>query len=109
MSTNIETSHMIEGHATSSHGSEEPMPDISKEKWIRKYTSQMLGLWSQWQTPLGVARAYASQIKKDLAKFYDDPLKTLRVFVSRSRHKCSFGLNQRWMLWGFSNGRACAS
>ncbi len=39
MSTNIETSCMIEGHATSLHGCEEPMPDISKEKWLRKYTS----------------------------------------------------------------------
>lgn len=79
MSTDIETSCMIESHATNLHGCENPMPDISKEKWLEKYTSQMLGLWSQWQTPLGVARAYASQIKKDLAKLYDDPLK--RMFV----------------------------
>ncbi len=79
MSTNIETSCMIEGHATSLHDCEEPMPDISKEKWLRKYTSQMLGHWSQWQTPLGVARAYAGQIKKDLAEFYDDPLR--RMFI----------------------------
>jgi len=70
---------MIKSDATNLDGSEKPMPDISKEKWLEKYSSQMLGLWSQWQTPLGVARAYASQIKKDLAKFYDDPLK--RMFV----------------------------
>ncbi len=79
MSTNIGTSCMIEGHATSLHSCEKPMPDISLGMWLRKYTSQMLGHWSQWQTPLGVARAYAGQIKKDLAKFYDDPLK--RMFV----------------------------
>ncbi len=32
MSTNIETSCMIEGHATSLHGCEKPMPDIGNQK-----------------------------------------------------------------------------
>lgn len=36
MSTDIETSCMIESHATNLHGCENPMPDISKEKWLGK-------------------------------------------------------------------------
>ena len=52
---------------------------ISKEKWLQKYASRILRLWSQWQTPLGVAGAYTNQIKQDLAKFYEDPLK--RMFI----------------------------
>ena len=35
--------------------------------------------WLQWQTPLGIAPAYAEQIERDLAAFYEDPLK--RVFI----------------------------
>jgi len=36
-------------------------------------------------------------------------LKTLRVFVSRSRHKCSFGLNRGEVLWDFSDEPTCAT
>jgi len=58
---------------------EKLIPSVSKEKWLQKYASQLLELWLQWQTPLGIAYAYTNQIKEDLAKFYDDPLK--RMFI----------------------------
>jgi len=39
-------------------------------------------VWTQWQTPLGVAPAYTTYITADLAQFYDDPLK--RMFIETS-------------------------
>jgi len=50
-----------------------------KEKWLQKYASRILTHWSQWQTPLGIACDYIDKIKKDLVRFYDDPLK--RLFI----------------------------
>ena len=49
--------------------------DTGKRKWLRKYSRRLLRLWRQRQTPLGVAPVYIGQIEKDLARFYDDPLK----------------------------------
>ena len=51
----------------------------SKEMWLQKYASRILEHWSQWQSPLGVACDYTEKIKKDLIRFYDDPLK--RMFI----------------------------
>ena len=53
--------------------------DISKERWIQKYSHRLIRHWMRWQTPLGVASAYTEQIEKDLAKFYDEPLK--KIFI----------------------------
>lgn len=50
-----------------------------KEKWLQKYASRILMIWSQWQSPLGVTRNYTNKIKTDLVSFYDDPLK--RMFI----------------------------
>lgn len=55
------------------------MRDIQKERWLQKYASRILTVWSRWQTPLGVAYAYSNKIKMDLGRFYDDPLK--RMFI----------------------------
>ena len=55
------------------------LSDTSKEKWLQKYATRILTHWSQWQTPLGVACDYTEKIKKDLVRFYDDPLK--RLFI----------------------------
>ncbi|MFC1635816.1 hypothetical protein ACFL5Z_13335 [Planctomycetota bacterium] len=51
----------------------------SKGEWIQDHAKRILRLWSQWQTPLGIACTYAEQIREDLAEFYDDPLK--RMFI----------------------------
>lgn len=53
--------------------------DIGKKKWLEKYSRGLHELWLQWQTPLGIACAYAEQIKEDLTEIYDDPLK--RMFI----------------------------
>ena len=47
----------------------------SKGEWIQQHAERIHALWFQWQTPLGIAYKYVEQIKKDLAKLYDDPLK----------------------------------
>jgi hypothetical protein len=57
-------------------------PDTTKEKWLQTYASQILKVWAQWQTPLGVATAYIDGIKQDLIRFYDDPL--MRTFIEAS-------------------------
>ena len=51
----------------------------SKGEWIQQHAERIHTLWFQWQTPLGIACKYVEQIKNDLAKFYDDPLK--RTFI----------------------------
>lgn len=79
MITQKEISHSNNRFSTSSHDPQIPTPDTSKEKWLQKYASQILMVWYQWQTPLGVACAYTDKIKTDLGIFYDDPLK--RMFV----------------------------
>ena len=53
--------------------------DSGKRKWLQKYSRRLLRLWRQRQTPLGVPPVYIGQIEKDLARFYDDPLK--RTFI----------------------------
>ena len=53
--------------------------DVGKKKWLRKYSRRLLRHWLQRQTPLGVSPVYIGQIEKDLARFYDDPLK--RMFI----------------------------
>jgi len=58
--------------------------DIVKKRWIQKYSHRLLRLWFRWQSPLGVAFTYTEQIEKDLAKFYDEPLK--RVFIETTYH-----------------------
>jgi hypothetical protein len=40
--------------------------------------------------------------------FSQRTLKTLKVFVSRSRHKGFVGLNRRRILWVFSEGKTCS-
>lgn len=58
--------------------------DIRKKRWIQKYSHRLLRLWLRWQTPLGIACTYAEQIEKDLADFYDEPLK--RIFIETTYH-----------------------
>jgi hypothetical protein len=53
--------------------------DLGRVQWLQEYSRRLLGHWLQWQTPLGVALAYAEQIERDLAAFYEDPLK--RLFI----------------------------
>ena len=53
--------------------------NITKDKWLQKYSHQLLRFWLQRQTPFGVACDYTAQIEEDLAEFYEDPLK--RKFI----------------------------
>ena len=82
MSTQKETSHTMNRLVADSHELQNPMEDTNKEKWLQMYASRILMVWSQWQTPLGVAPAYTNRIKRDLARFYDDPLK--KMFIEAS-------------------------
>jgi hypothetical protein len=81
MSTYVETNCETKGFSTGIHcpAKTNTESDIGKKKWIQRYSRRLLRLWLQWQTPLGVACAYTEQIKKDLATFYEDPLK--RMFI----------------------------
>ena len=53
--------------------------DIARDRWIHKYSLKLLKLWLQQQTSFDIACAYTTQIKEDLADFYEDPLK--RKFI----------------------------
>jgi len=70
------------GHTTKAHGAGSHSPqkntaesDIARKNWIQKYSRRLLRLWLGGPSPLGVAGTYAEHIKKDLAEFYEDPLK----------------------------------
>jgi hypothetical protein len=58
--------------------------DIEKKRWIQKYSQRILKQWLRRQSSLGVARTYAEQIEKDLARFYDNPLK--KIFIETTYH-----------------------
>jgi len=81
MDTYVETGCATKGYGTSSHSSRRTNAelDIRKKKWLQKYSRRLLRGWLQWQTPLGIACAYAERIKEDLAEHYEDPLK--RMFI----------------------------
>ena len=51
----------------------------SREEWLRLYAGRVLRTWLRQQAPLGLARSYLDQIKRDLADCYDEPLK--RTFI----------------------------
>jgi hypothetical protein len=53
--------------------------ETSKEKWIRHYAIRMLKLWLQWQTELGISHDYLRMLRKDLAEFYEQPLKKMFI------------------------------
>ncbi len=55
---------------------------MNKKRWIEHYCELIFKAWQSWQTPLGVAAGYRIQIRRDLAGFYDDPIK--RSFVESS-------------------------
>ncbi len=82
MKTQKETSDIGNRPGTRSSSLQKPIRDTAREKWLQKHADRMLAIWSQWQTPLGVAPAYTTYITADLAQFYDDPLK--RMFIEAS-------------------------
>ena len=51
----------------------------SKDDWIRHYSERILKSWHQWESPLGVASAYARHIAAQLSFAFEEPLK--REFV----------------------------
>jgi len=81
MNTYVETGCATKGYGTGLHCRQrtDTELDIAKKKWLQKYSRRLLRFWLQWQTPLGIACAYAEQIKEDLAESYEDPLK--RMFI----------------------------
>lgn len=79
MNTHIRTACCNEGPAARLNGPKTVVPDLEKDNWTQKHAVRILKLWLKWETPLGVARAYASKIRSDLAEFYEDPLK--RMFI----------------------------
>lgn len=81
MRTYAEAGRMTKGPEAVVHCPQETHADseIKKQQWLQEYAHRLLGQWLHWQTPLGVARAYAERIKAELADFYEDPLK--RTFI----------------------------
>ena len=81
MSTYFEQNYKTNVDATDLHYLHRlsPESDMGKKKWLQKYSCRLLRLWLQRGAPLGVPPVYIRQIKEDLAKFYDDPLK--RMFI----------------------------
>ena len=75
MSTCVERFCTIGGLGTYVNSPEKPGLHLFKEEWIRHYADRIIRFWLRWQTPLGVAWNYVEQVKKDLAEFYDEPLK----------------------------------
>ena len=86
MNTHIETNCTTKVDVTEWHRLQRvnTESDVDKKKWLRKYSRQLLRLWLQRQTPLGVTRVYIGQIEEDLSKFYDEPLK--RMFIETTYH-----------------------
>lgn len=56
-----------------------PSGTKSKKDWVQRYADRMFALWLKRQTCLGIARHYLEQLREDLEKWYDDPLK--RMFI----------------------------
>jgi hypothetical protein len=81
MCKNVETIRIIKVYDKDLPGFQRlnAQSNISKKIWVQKYSYRMLKLWLQRQSPLGIARTYIEQIEKDLAGYYDDPLK--RIFI----------------------------
>jgi hypothetical protein len=80
MNTNVETNWMeVDGTDLWYLQRSNAELDAGRRKWLQKYSRRLLRLWRQRQTPLGIAPVYIGQIEKDLARFYDDPLK--RMFI----------------------------
>ena len=79
MNTQRETLHIDNNFDASPQNHQRSIRDAQKERWLQKYASRILMALSHWQTPLGVACAYTHKIKRDLGRFYDDPLK--RMFI----------------------------
>ena len=88
MRTYAETGRTTQGSEVVVHCLQETHADseIKKQQWLQKYSRRLLGQWLQWQTPLGVARAYAERIKAELAEFYEDPLKRTFIEATYASH-----------------------
>ena len=89
------TSHTDNSFDTRLHNHPESTRDTQKEKWLQKYACRILMVWSDWQTPLGVAGAYMNKIKMDLGRFYDDPLKRMFIEATYYMHSDSFSCGTR--------------
>ena len=70
---------MVDVDEKSQNASKSRKNDITRDKWIHIYSLKLLKLWLQQQPPFDIAFNYTTQIKKDLADFYEDPLK--RKFI----------------------------
>jgi len=64
--------------------------NISKDKWLQKYSCKVLSLWLQQPAPFGVTFTYTTQIKEDLTEFYEDPLK--RKFIESTYYGHSYNM-----------------
>jgi hypothetical protein len=95
MNTQKETSHTDISLDASPHNHQESMRDTHKERWLQKYAYRILMVWSHWQTPLGVAGVYMHKIKRDLGRFYDDPLKRMFIEATYFTHSDSFSCDAR--------------
>ena len=57
-------------------------PVLPREQWLRTYTRRILNVWLGRRAPLGLARAYATWIRKDLSECYAQPLR--RAFIEQT-------------------------
>jgi hypothetical protein len=49
--------------------------ELDQQEWVDLYARKMMENLHTWQGPLGVDDQYKQLIKKELACFFDDPLK----------------------------------
>jgi len=80
MDTQTETLGTNQCLGISSYDSEGLMRDISKEEWLQRHASIILGLWSPWQMPLGVDHVYAGQIEEDMAESCEDKINLMEGY-----------------------------
>lgn len=92
MNTHVEADRVTKGSETIHHCPQRTNADseIKKQEWLEKHSHCLLEQWLQWQTPLGIAYAYAGQIKEDIAEFYEDPLKRMFIEATYGSHSSDY-------------------
>lgn len=73
-------SQLRERHPSDSHARDRHLQGtVSKERWAQHYANRVYRRLVRRQTCLGVSSAYPVRLSRDLARWYDDPLK--RTFI----------------------------
>jgi len=84
MRTHTQTGHMAKGCGIGLHHPQraKTASDITKKKWVKKYSHRLLRHWWRQQMPFRVAHDYARHIRKCLTVSYEDPLKKTFIEIA---------------------------